>query len=59
MERDGRVVSAQAKSDVLSSIPGASFDYVFIQAGLLAQAKKWLESSRTKVLEEGLEKEGV
>lgn len=59
MERDGRVVSARAKSDVLAGIPGASFDYVFVHAGLLAEAKRWLESSRQKILEQGLEKEEV
>lgn len=48
--RDGRIVSAQAESDVLKNVPTAAFDYVFVRPDLLPSASKWLEEERSSIV---------
>jgi len=54
---DGRSVSALAESQVLSNIPTAAIDYVFVQSEKAPVARKWLDEKRVGVLEQSLEKE--
>lgn len=47
---DDRIASARSVSEVLSSVPTAAFDYVFIAQPLEDKAKKWLAEKREEVL---------
>lgn len=47
----GEVVSSSGVSDVLSEVPTARFDYVFLDRGHSADAKDWLKQNREEVIE--------
>jgi predicted acyltransferase (DUF342 family) len=49
-ERDGTVVSALSKSQVLKNIPSAAFDYVFSEKELLPKAKAWYNKNKDDLL---------
>jgi len=48
--KDGRVVSSLSVSDVLGKIPAAAFECVFVSREREADAKKWLQKNREKIL---------
>lgn len=50
LERDGSVVSSHAKSLALSKIPGAAFDYVFIDRGILPEATEWYKTNKEALM---------
>jgi len=47
---DEAVASAQSLSDVLPSVPTASFDFVFIRRESQRQAEQWLRTNKARVL---------
>jgi HD superfamily phosphohydrolase len=50
LERDGSVVSSHAESQALSKIPGAAFDYVFIDKEILPQAEEWYKKNKDSLM---------
>jgi HD superfamily phosphohydrolase len=50
--RDGSIVSSMAVSTVLISLPLVWIDYLFIEPGKLADAKKWLALNKSEILKE-------
>jgi uncharacterized protein len=51
LTEDGQIVSSTWISKVLEDLPLASVDYVFVERGLLRDAKRWLEENRDSLLE--------
>ena len=51
LQRNGRVESAHALSDVLPILPQLAYDYVFIRPDLKERADKWLEENRPRILQ--------
>jgi len=49
-ERDGSIVSAQSKSQVLQRTPASAFDYVFVDKEILPKVKVWYEANRKALL---------
>jgi len=49
-DRDGRIVSSLAKSDVLQSVPRVNTDYVFVALEIRSQAETWLKTNRESVI---------
>ena len=47
---DGTVVSSIQESQILDKLPKAVFDYVFIAAELLEEARAWLQHQRETIL---------
>lgn len=56
-QRDGRIASGRSLSDTLKNLPVAAFEYVFVAPDIEAEAGKWLESNREKILDEFKEEE--
>ena len=50
LERDGTVVSSHAKSQALSKIPGAAFDYIFVDKAILPEAAEWYKKNKDKLM---------
>ncbi|WP_155310920.1 HD domain-containing protein [Desulfosarcina ovata] len=48
-ERDGSVVSSLAKSQALSKIPDAAFDYIFVEKAILSEAADWYQSNKDEL----------
>ena len=48
--RDGRIVSSFAASDVLQKVPLVNIDYVLIAPEKLAEAHTWLKEEREKII---------
>ncbi len=48
---DGNIVAARERSDVLSTVPVATYDYVFVARELIAEARKWLDTNRETILQ--------
>lgn len=57
--RDGQVVSSLRMSEVLSQLPTAGADYVFISPEKLLPAEKWLKNNREKIIQPQEEGEEV
>jgi uncharacterized protein len=57
LERDGSVVSSHAKSQVLSKIPGAAFDYIFVDKGILPDAAEWYKRNKDALMVVGEKEE--
>jgi uncharacterized protein len=49
-ERDGSVVSSLAKSQALSNIPGAAFEYIFVDKAILNEAAEWYQSNKDELM---------
>lgn len=50
-ERDDRIVSSLAGSEVLSTLPVVAYDYVLIVPEIRKDAQKWLNDNREGILE--------
>lgn len=50
MPKVGSVASSTAISEPLAHLPAASFDYVFVEPKLYAEARQWLEANRNGIL---------
>jgi len=48
--RDGRIVSSYATSDVLQKVPIVNIDYVLIAPERLAEADAWLKEERDRII---------
>jgi HD superfamily phosphohydrolase len=48
--QDGTVVSSIHESQILSKLPKAVFDYVFVAPELLEEARAWLQDHREEIL---------
>ena len=48
--KDGRIVSSYAASDVLQKVPLVNIDYVFIAPERLAEAEGWLKQERETII---------
>lgn len=48
--QDGTVVSSIQESQILSKLPKAVFDYVFVAPELLEEARAWLQDGREEIL---------
>lgn len=48
---DGRIERSTAVSDVLRHLPLVSIDYVFIDESISQEAKTWLESKRSEIIQ--------
>lgn len=51
MRRDRQVVSSTGVSEVLSKVPSARFDYVFLDRQYKADADAWLDAHRDELIE--------
>ncbi len=49
-ERDGRIVSSLAVSEVLKNLPLVNIDYVFVSPEIRGEAGKWLEEQREQII---------
>lgn len=52
MERDGRIASSIAVSDVLTRLPVVAYDYVLVLPEIRSEAEEWLRKNRDDILEE-------
>jgi hypothetical protein len=50
MPKDGPIASSMAMSEPLNRLPAASFDYVFVDPTLRAEAQAWLAAHRADIL---------
>ncbi len=48
--RDGRIASSLAVSDALSNLPVVAIDFVFVAPEIRAQAERWLEENRLRII---------
>jgi len=55
--RDDRVVSSMSLSQVLTHVPSASIDYVFVKRDLFSEAQSWLGIGRERIIQPGEEDE--
>jgi hypothetical protein len=57
LRSDGNVVPASSMSEVFRQTPQPNYDYIFVDNALRAQAAKWLETNRTRILENSMPEE--
>jgi uncharacterized protein len=48
--RNEEVVSSLAISETLNKVPVVSIDYVFADRAMIADAKKWLNKSKERII---------
>jgi len=48
--KENAIISSLEISEVLEEIPGAGFDYVFVEPGVHERAKHWLTGNRTTII---------
>lgn len=53
LNKDGRIISSLAISQLLNIIPDIKKNYVFVSRGLESEAVKWLNNERQSILERG------
>jgi hypothetical protein len=56
-ERDGSIVSAHSKSQVLKKIPAAAFEYIFVEKEILPKVSEWYKNNKTMLMAESIEEE--
>lgn len=55
---DGSVVAAQSLSEILQSLPAASFDFVFVRPDIVDVARKWLRKNKARFLDQAPTEKG-
>ncbi len=56
-ERDGSIVSAHSKSQVLKKIPAAAFEYIFVEKEILPEVSEWYQKNKTMLMAKSMEEE--